>query len=290
MNIKPDTTIVSYGEEETGFYYHHIHRTQPFERNNHYHGTYEIYYLLSGERNYFIKEKLYPIQAGNLVLINKYDVHKASELSHPEHERIVINFSDNFLGNDHPMFDPQLLDIFKRDRPLILLKPSDQSLVTQLFNRMAQEIMELDIAFPYYIRILLAELLIIVNRFAAQIDTYPVPSLNPVYHKITDIVKFIHAHFDHKITLEDLSESFFISPYYLSRTFKEITGFTIISYVNLTRIREAQRLLRDTNIRIIDIAEMTGFESLTHFNRTFKKTVNMTASRYRKLYTTSPLT
>ena len=285
MLLQHDNAIIDFGEEESEFYYHHIHRTQPFERNNHYHGTYEIYYLLAGERNYFIKEKLYPIQAGALVLINKYDVHKTSVRSHPEHERIVINFSDSFLGENHPMHDPELLDIFKQDQPYISLRPVDQSAVLQLFKKMEQEITEQDTAFDSYIRILLTELLIQANRFVARSENQPEAMLNPLHQKITDIVKFIHHHYDNKITLDILSESFFISPYYLSRVFKEITGFTIISYVNLTRIREAQRLLRDTDIKIIDIAEMTGFESLTHFDRTFKKTVSMTASRYRKLYT-----
>ena len=90
-----------------------------------------------------------------------------------------------------------------------------------------------------------------------------------------------------KSQLRQLAETFYISPFYLSRIFKEITGFTIINYLNLTRIREAWRLLTDTDLKIVDIAESIGFESLTHFDRTFKKIMKLTASKYRKMNSTT---
>lgn len=278
---------ITYGEEEGDFYYDHVHRLEPFERNNHYHGTYEVFYLVSGERNYFIKEKLYPIQAGDLVFINKFDVHKTSGLGNPEHERIVINFSDTFVSGIHPQQPSGLLGLFKLDRPLLRLTAAEQEAVLSIFHKMEQEIVDQAPSYEHLLRMLLTELLIRAGRI---LDSSPAPaqvSNNPLHQKITDIVKFIHTHYPSKITLEALSAAFYISPYYLSRIFKEITGFTIINYVNLTRIREAQRLLNDTDMKIVDIAEEVGFESLTHFDRTFKKIMGMTASKYRKGNSTS---
>ena len=66
--------------------------------------------------------------------------------------------------------------------------------------------------------------------------------------------------------LPELAQRFFISPYYLSRSFKMATGFSLgIEYINLTRVREAQRLLRETNLKVIVIAERTGFENHRSF-------------------------
>ncbi|MCV4232093.1 AraC family transcriptional regulator [Virgibacillus sp. LDC1] len=281
--ISSDTHTVTYGEEEGEFYYHRIHRTKPFERNNHYHGTYEIYYLVSGERNYFIKEKLYTIRAGDLILINKFDVHKTSGQGDPEHERIVINFSDSFLGKGHPLLVSGLLGMFNQDRPLLRLTVPEQAIIMQILNKMADEIREGSASYEYMLQVLLTELLIKTSRLTHSASLPAHTSLNPLHQKITDVVKFIHAHYADKITLQQLSETFYISPFYLSRIFKEITGFTIINYLNLTRIREAQRLLTDTDLKIVDIAESIGFESLTHFDRTFKKIMKMTASKYRKM-------
>lgn len=280
--MSSDTRTVAYGEEEGEFYYHRIHRTKPFERNNHYHGTYEIYYLVSGERHYFIKEKLYSIRAGDLILINKFDVHKTSGQGDPEHERIVINFSDSFLGKGHPLLASGLLGMFSQDTPLLRLTIPEQDTVLQILNKMADEITERSDSYEYMLRVLLMELLIKTHRLIRSASLPAPASMNPLHQKITDVVKYIHAHHAEKITLQQLSETFFISPFYLSRIFKEITGFTIINYLNLTRIREAQRLLTDTDLKIVDIAEAIGFESLTHFDRTFKKIMKMTASKYRK--------
>ncbi|MEK3734633.1 AraC family transcriptional regulator [Paenibacillus sp. FSL M8-0334] len=277
-----EANAMTFGEEEGEFYYDRVHRIEPFERNNHYHGTYEVFYLVSGERHYFIKEKLYAIQAGDLVFINKFDVHKTSGLGDPEHERIVINFSDNFVSASQPLQPPGLLSLFKLDRPLLRLSPDEQQIMRSLFHKMEQEIAEQAPAYEHMLRILLTELLIRAGR---MLDSAPAPapvSNNPLHQKITDIVKHIHTFYSSKITLDALSSTFYISPYYLSRIFKEITGFTIINYVNLTRIRVAQQLLNDTDMKIVDIAEAVGFESLTHFDRTFKKMMGMTASKYRK--------
>ena len=93
-----ETIIVDYGHEESDFYLHQVDAHDALRANNHYHSTYEIYYLLSGRRHYFIKDSTYSVAAGDLVFINKYDVHKTSVLGSPQHERIVMNFSDAFLG------------------------------------------------------------------------------------------------------------------------------------------------------------------------------------------------
>jgi len=281
--MQADHHSVSFGNEEEEFYYHRIHRKRPFERNNHYHGTYEIYYLISGERSYFIKEKLYSIQAGDLILINKFDVHKTSGQGDPEHERIVINFSDSFLGSGHPFLPAGLLSMFDQDQPVLRLRPSEQDSVMHILDCMAAEILNRSPAFEHMLRLQLTELLIKANRLSASAIEPASPSLNPLHQKITDVVQYINSHYPLKITLKHLSDTFYISPFYLSRIFKEITGFTIVNYIQLTRIREAQRLLLSTDLRIVDIAETVGFESLTHFDRTFKKMTSMTASRYRKL-------
>ncbi|NMO96221.1 helix-turn-helix transcriptional regulator [Paenibacillus lemnae] len=281
MPAKSDTPFVTYGEEESAFYFDHIHRVEPFERNNHYHSTYEIYYLISGERHYFIKEKLYLISPGNLVLINKLDIHKSIISGSSEHERVVINFSDAFPG---PHSSHLIQGMFGDGQPIIPLQPAEQAQVMQILSKMSQEITAQKEEFESYIQLLLSELLLLTRRFKQHSQSQMAYPDNPLHHKVTDIVKYIHQHYSEKITLDLLSQHFYISPYYLSHIFKEITGFTIISYVNLTRIREAQRLLTETRMKIIDIAAVTGFESLTHFDRTFKKTLNMTASRYRKLY------
>jgi len=278
-----DAIVIDYGHEETDFYLHHVARWMPFERNNHYHGTYEVYYLLSGRRHYFIKDRSYSVAPGDLVFINKYDVHKTSVLGSPQHERIVMNFSDSFLGSDHPMFQPALLHVFQRENHLYRLKPQSQWFVEGLFREMTTELKHQEDGFEISIRLLVTQLLLFAARMKdADVEVTDDP-LSPTHRRIAEVVKFINSHYKEKITLPALSEHFEMSPSYLSRTFKKVTGFTVVGFQNLTRVREAQRLLAQSDARVTDISEQVGFEQFAHFNRTFKKIAGTNPTRYRKL-------
>jgi transcriptional regulator GlxA family with amidase domain len=61
-----------------------------------------------------------------------------------------------------------------------------------------------------------------------------------------------------------------------------VTGVPFIEYVNGVRVKEAERLLKKTNMSIIEIAEAVGFKSTTHFGRTFKGTLGISPIEYRR--------
>lgn len=277
-----DTIMIDHGHEEGDFYLHHVLRTKPFERNNHYHSTYEIYYLISGRRHYFIKDAAFAVAAGDLILINKFDVHKTFVMGSPQHERIVINFSDAFLGTDHPMFRPALLQLFQREPHLYRLKPQEQWIVEDLFRKMTEEIHRQEEGFDLSVRLLLTQLLLFASRLEQEFADVTEDPLSPVHRKIGKVVKYINARFSDKLPLAELSQRFEMSPSYLSRTFKKVTGFSIVGYQNLMRVREAQSFLIQTDKKISDIAGLVGFEQFAHFNRTFRKITGTSPTRFRR--------
>jgi YesN/AraC family two-component response regulator len=73
-----------------------------------------------------------------------------------------------------------------------------------------------------------------------------------------------------------------VSPYYLSRFFKEATGFTFVEYLNSVRIKEAKRLLERSSMKVKLISRKVGFGSVTHFGRVFKLVTGHTPLYYRK--------
>jgi transcriptional regulator GlxA family with amidase domain len=73
-----------------------------------------------------------------------------------------------------------------------------------------------------------------------------------------------------------------MSPYYISRMFKEVTGFSFVHYLNLIRVKEAQRLLQRTEMKITDVALSVGFDNFSHFGKTFKSITQTTPREYRK--------
>lgn len=108
-------------------------------------------------------------------------------------------------------------------------------------------------------------------------------SLNKKNHKEIQTVKnFMKVNYHKNITLDDLVELVHINKFYLIRIFKQEVGMSPIDYLIHVRIDEAQKMLRNTNIAIADIAHLVGFQSPSHFSKTFRELSNLTPSQYRR--------
>lgn len=83
------------------------------------------------------------------------------------------------------------------------------------------------------------------------------------------------------LSLKKVAEAVNISPNYLSEKFKRVTGENFVAYITRHRIEKARDLLRDPKIRISEIAFAVGFESLSQFNRSFKKLTRESPSQLR---------
>lgn len=100
--------------------------------------------------------------------------------------------------------------------------------------------------------------------------------------KLHSVTMYLDEHYTEDISLDSLSEQFFISKYYLSREFKKEYGTTIIQYILAKKITRAKELLRYSNASIEEIASLCGIDDASYFNKVFKKLEGCTASEYRK--------
>ena len=100
--------------------------------------------------------------------------------------------------------------------------------------------------------------------------------------KLGQIHEYISENYASKISLEDLSERFFISKYHLSREYKKVYGNTIGNVLTSQRISHAKSMLRFTDDSIDTIATVCGFQDSAYFIKVFKKAENMTPLQYRK--------
>lgn len=92
---------------------------------------------------------------------------------------------------------------------------------------------------------------------------------------------YIAAHVDADLSLPALAQTVFLSPVYLSRLYKQLTGSNLSEYVQSVRLKHARSLLEHSSVRVSDIAYQSGFESAAHFSRTFKKAFGITPQEYR---------
>lgn len=248
-------------------------------RENHYHMHYEIYYQLSGDRYYFIKDKTYYVEEGTLVWLHPTDIHKTIAGSTQAGERILINFQEEFLSSITPLEQSTLLSCFKSQNPVLNLNLLEQKEIETLLQKMLKEKNHI-----LYNKILLSECLLLSSRYLKNIKTKGnAPTDTSIkYERVTKIARYLNEHYSEKLTLENVAKTFYISPYYLSRTFKAGTGFNFIHYLNYIRINRAKELLEKTDMSVINISVKVGYENITHFNRVFKEIEGITPSNYRK--------
>ncbi len=249
--------------------------------SNHFHSYYEIYYLLTGERNYFIKDRAFSVLKGDLIFIEPYELHKTTDTGVPDHERILIYFTESFVAGQEGLAQV-VAQLFKSGNPLIRLSLTGQNMVEDIFRRMLQEIQQKGTGYEIAFQALFLQFLVYMARYLEQnqANVFDHPSL--VHQKISEVVQYINQHYQETLTLTLLSERFFISPYYLSRIFKEVTGFSFVEYLNSIRIKEAQKALRETRLKVINVAERVGFGNVAHFGRVFKSITGQTPLQYRR--------
>ena len=93
---------------------------------------------------------------------------------------------------------------------------------------------------------------------------------------------FIRMNFSEDISIEEIAQKLHVHPSHLMRTFKKEKGMTISHYRNLTRMKEAKDLLTNSNLSIIEIAIIVGFNNQQYFSRVFKEEVGVSPKEYRQ--------
>ncbi len=268
-------------------YVQYCKRSSPFTMpSEHYHDFFEVYYLLSGKRTYFIHDRSYSVEPGDLVFIHKHELHKTMQVEDAAHERMLIHFSTETLTQISPSLTSFLLSPFEQKSHVIRMPKHDQLVIDQKVRQILLEIQKQKRGYELITKQNVVELLLHTARYLQTNEPPPLHHASPIHSKISEIVHYINKNFAEQLQLEALSQQFYISPYYLSRKFKEITGFSFSDYVMLTRIKEAQRLLRNSKISITEIAVIVGYDNFSHFGKMFKKITQLSPREYRKNHVT----
>lgn len=99
--------------------------------------------------------------------------------------------------------------------------------------------------------------------------------------RIQKVIRYIQAHICEPISVSLLAEIMNVSPGYLSREFKSVTGKTVVAYIQEEKVRNAKALLRDQTLSVTDVTERLGYVSQSHFTKIFREQTGMTPARYQ---------
>lgn len=247
----------------------------------HFHPFFEIFILLDTQAAHIIEGQYFTLQQYDMVFIPPEQLHKSEYPPGKPRKRLVIDF---YIPAQQPGMEEQIqqmLTLFFRETSVYRFPEMQRNIIFRTLN----DIFSLGQA-PSELRDLLIhakfiEFLCTVYEFRQENQYQPEMVFDSVTQKIYTVTAYIHSNYTSELTLQGLSKQFFISPYYLSHQFKKVTGFTLINYIQMTRVRNAQQLLLYTQMKITDIASACGFTSFSQFNRVFNRISGCSPSQYR---------
>ncbi len=269
-------------ENSICYYFDYDKRSQSVNMEfPHFHIFYEMMILLSPKAYHFVEGKRYDMIANDMILLPPSVLHQSVYLEGPPSDRIIIGFMLPKQGAQSSGFH-EILSIFNTQQPIYRFHKEEQH---QLFQKL-NEIVEINNTVHHtgvrnlMIHCKFTEFLFLL--YSMKEHNHYTPSIeNGIKDKMYTITNYIHTHYNEDISLASLADSFYISPYYLSHRFKEVTGYTVVQYIQLTRIKNAQYLLLNSDQKITQISEVTGFSSFSQFNRVFRKFCGMSPSDYK---------
>lgn len=252
----------------------------------HTHDFLELVYITQGKGMHFLDGERMTVSEGDYFIIDHGSRHKYKNFENGSFQLINCLFLPEFI-------DPSLKGCLSfgsvLDNYLIrfsaaaltctptkcIFKDTDKS-VQRLMESMLCEYNEnKDGAFEI-LRCRLVELIILTVR---KITADGKRNANSA---VMEALEYAEKNFAKNISLSGAAKKIGISPQYLSTSFKNSTGMTFTSYVQKLRIGQSCRLLSFSDKKIIEIAELSGYNDIKFFNKIFKKHMNITPREFRK--------
>lgn len=258
----------------------------------HRHDFIEIAYVISGEGTHIVGSHAYAIAKGDLFIINYDTPHGFFPKEGSQQSPVVYNcvfmpkFLDASLFSSIHFQDITSSFLFKslfpedsQPNPDLQLHGAEFNEIGEIFSRMHTEYKLMKKGYPDIIRAYLIELIVKIFRC---MDSVPVRHTSPKNKQaIEKAIEYMKCNYNSEIKLEDLAMKSFISRNYFSRLFREVTGRSFSDYIQTLRIDEACSMLRNTDLKVIDIASRVGFHDIKFFYEVFRKITGKTPGEYR---------
>lgn len=258
---------------------------RPLEQTFHSHPWYEVYYFHGGVCNYLIGDRIYGLSPGDLILMNGMTLHRPKVDPRFPYVRTVIHFEPSLVKPFQKL--PQAVPILQPFQNLsnyrLSLDGSRREEVERLLDMMHGHQLRNDPVARNRLLLAFVDLLHVIYGFCVQPMRDRPDYASEKEHTVQRIVSYVEEKFTEDLDMDRLQAVLHVSKFYLSRLFKEVTGFTIFEFVFQRRINEAKVLfLLDPGLSVTEVGFRTGFKHLAHFSRLFKQQVGQTPEQYRK--------
>lgn len=254
----------------------------------HYHPEFELLYITQSTGIRFVGDSVAHFFPGDLVLVGpnlphvwRNDVSYYSEDNEKTVKTVVIKFQKNFIG-DNTFDAPEFLEINK------MLSDSKYgiSFGKKITNSLHNDLLGLSELrdTEQFIK-----LLSVLYKLSTSNDKKLLSSsdmrqyTSKDSHRIDNVLRFISDSYSKQISLDDVADIACMTPNSFCRFFKKRTNKSFTGFLNEVRIRNASRLLIQENLPVNDVCYLVGYNSITNFNKQFKKIMGSTPKQYRQV-------
>ena len=247
----------------------HLNDAQGTKPDYHYHEFCKILLLRSGSGGYMVDGLRYSLEAGDIVLIGSHCVHRPEFEPGTPYERIILYVSPEFLRQQSGG-ECDLMECFSGHQGHVLRpEKSSRKKFFDLAARLEKEMSSDHYGKQILCRSLLLHLLVEIGRHRSSASFIPSP-VEPGSGRIQDILRYIDSHLTEDLTIDILSEQFYISKYHMMRLFRRETGQSIHSYLSDRRLLFARDLIRG-GMSATESCFRAGFRSYSSFTRAYAK-------------------
>lgn len=230
----------------------------------HSHDCYELDYIIQGAGNYNFNGTAYPIQPGTLFFNSPVDVHNMEIAEYTEF--ITVMFPCE-------VFEPGLLACtFAPDiEPILRVPENERSLIEGMLAEVVKRAEPDRENALHFLRCILLKIFELVPKKNHRTDTH-----------VQSAIVYILENFRFGITLENTADHVGLAPVYLSGLFKRETGQSFKNYVDNLRFNHAAHMLRHTDLPVLEVCALSGFNDYANFSRRFRKKYGVTPSELRE--------
>ena len=260
-----------------------VENTSEMQYPMHWHNAVELVYNASGACSISVSGSEYSLSDGDMLLIPTGEIHEITTCSTNGRQYFIqfnISTLDGFGGiNGITPFMERTAKICRTEDPGL------QSSVEMCILQLIREHENKDYAYALSLNARIFDIIVLISRNHMKSFLYGNKSSSKKMAGLQQINKafeYIKNNFPLPVTLKDAANAAGFSEYYFSRLFKEYTGQSFLSYLNTYRIKHAEKLLKSTEMPVLDIAMESGFNSLPTFNRIFKRVKGCSPTFYRK--------
>jgi len=232
----------------------------------HNHDAYELLLFMEGDARYVVEGNSYTLNPGDLILVRKHEMHRICHNRSVRYRRIILMVSPEFFEeNNCREYETQFISCSLGKGNKIAAELVQSSGLLDAFERY-RKYAEGCVAGggAPVLKAAIVEILYLVNKIAGF------SAADLTNNPMKPVILYLNMHYSEDITLDMLEEKFFMSKFYICRSFRKATGLTIHEYIRrkrLTKVRE----LKNSGMNISEAALEAGFHDYSSFYRAYVK-------------------